>query len=145
MATETQSAATEQVHHTEPASMQSFLADSRKQAAAELRRQSEIMRVCNEHKQPGIAAEAIEQGWSVEKAEVAAMKASLPKPGAAANPHTTTFGNGGQGRVFGCGGARRQHGGGSGCKQACQKAAAWRAVVTRTVGGGVKHRSLLGV
>ncbi|MFN3165576.1 MAG: hypothetical protein ACE37H_00765 [Phycisphaeraceae bacterium] len=51
---------------------------SRKQAADELRRQSAIRNTCGE-KHAEIAAQAIEQGWSVEKAELEVLRASRPK------------------------------------------------------------------
>lgn len=57
----------------------------RAEAAAELRRQAAIRAACKGH--PEIAAKAIEEGWTVEKAELTALRADLPKPGPAANPH----------------------------------------------------------
>jgi len=54
-------------------------------AAADLRRIAGIYKVAAKH--PDIAADAIEQGWSVEKTELAAMKADLKSsPVRTANP-----------------------------------------------------------
>jgi hypothetical protein len=51
---------------------------SRKQAADELRRQAAIRKTCGE-RHAEIAAQAIEGGWSVEKAELEVLRASRPK------------------------------------------------------------------
>jgi signal peptide peptidase SppA len=51
--------------------------DVRKQMSAEMDRIAGIQKVCVEH--PTIAAKAISEGWSVEKAENAALRASLPR------------------------------------------------------------------
>lgn len=59
---------------------------SRKAHAAEAHRVAGINDVCKKH--PKIAAKAIEEGWSVEKAENAALKADLADPTIrAAGPH----------------------------------------------------------
>lgn len=65
------------------------IAESRKAAAAELRRQAEIGKRCAAH--PGIAAEAIEQGWTPDAAELACLKAGLPKVSAPTNPHNPGY------------------------------------------------------
>lgn len=59
---------------TDPAADEA-LKTQRAAAGAELRRQAGIQALCAKH--PTIAADAIEQGWSVEKTELAAMKADL--------------------------------------------------------------------
>ena len=61
------------------------IATMRKQAAVEMERQASISTLCS--KTPKIAAQAIAEGWSVDKAELASMKASLPTGITAANPH----------------------------------------------------------
>lgn len=71
------------------------VATMRKQLAAEAERAAAIHAVCS--KTPDIAAKAIAEGWSVEKAELTSMKASLPANIKAANPHagpTFIFGAG---------------------------------------------------
>jgi len=65
------------------------IAESRKAAAAELRRQGEILKRCAAH--PAIAAEAIEQGWTPDAAELASLKAALPKSSPAQNPHNPGY------------------------------------------------------
>lgn len=65
------------------------IAESRKAAAAELRRQGEILKRCAAH--PAIAAEAIEQGWTPDAAELAALKAALPKSSGPQNPHNPGY------------------------------------------------------
>lgn len=62
--------------------------ESRKAHAAEFKRIAGIQAIAAKH--PAIVAEAIEGGWPVEKAELAAMKADLPKH-VAANPHGPNF------------------------------------------------------
>lgn len=57
----------------------SDISKQRRQQADELRRQARIREVCGD-KHTDIAAKAIEEGWSVEKAELEAMKASRPNP-----------------------------------------------------------------
>lgn len=61
------------------------IAASRAARAAELRRQAGIEQVCA--RQPEIAAKAIEEGWSIEKAELAAMKAGLANNIHPVGPH----------------------------------------------------------
>lgn len=56
----------------------------RAQRAAELQRIAGVEKVCAKH--PSVAAQAITEGWSVEKAELAAMKADLPKGVGPMNP-----------------------------------------------------------
>jgi signal peptide peptidase SppA len=53
-----------------------FLADMRAAAAAEAKRVAAIQKHCANF--PGIAAQAIAEGWTAEKAENAALKAALP-------------------------------------------------------------------
>ena len=60
------------------------VAQMRTEAASELTRQAQIRRVCEGH--PAIAAQAIAEGWSAERAENAALKASLPNGVRAFNP-----------------------------------------------------------
>ena len=79
---------------TAPNETETMLANMRVAAAAEMDRHAAIRAACVG--QEAIAAQAIRENWSLEKAELTALKASLPKPGATANPHTTSFGNGGQ-------------------------------------------------
>ena len=61
------------------------VATMRKQAADEQARISAIQKLCA--KTPDIAGLAIAEGWSVDKAELASMKASLPTGIQATNPH----------------------------------------------------------
>ena len=63
-------------------------AASRKAHAAEFKRIAGIQAIAGKH--PAIVAEAIENGWGVDKTELAAMKADLPKL-TAANPHGPNF------------------------------------------------------
>ena len=59
---------------------------ARKQAADELRRQSKIREVCGD-KHTEIAAKAIEEGWTTDKAELEVLRASRPVIGGAPALH----------------------------------------------------------
>lgn len=63
------------------------VAESRRRVGVELRRQAQIQALDGASRQPAIVAEAIEQGWSVEKSELAIMKANMPKGITPGNPH----------------------------------------------------------
>lgn len=54
---------------------------SRREAAAELRRQAKIRQLCGD-RHADIAAEAIEEGWTVEKTELTVLRASRPSASA---------------------------------------------------------------
>ena len=69
------------------ASVDQDLQAARKQAADELRRQSKIREVCGGN-HTKIAAQAIEEGWSAEKAELEVLRASRPTVNAAPALHT---------------------------------------------------------
>ena len=69
---------TDTVATNEPASAEAVIQQQRATFAAESRRVAGINKVCAKH--PEIAAEAVEKGWSVEKAENAALKADLADP-----------------------------------------------------------------
>ena len=64
------------------------IAKMRAEAAAEATRIAGIQRVAGKH--PTIVAEAIAHAWSVEKAELAAMRADLPTGIGPGNPHVIT-------------------------------------------------------
>jgi signal peptide peptidase SppA len=63
------------------------VADMRKAFAAEQRRIAAIQAIDGAARQPALVAEAIEQGWSAEKAELAVLRANLPKGVAPNRPH----------------------------------------------------------
>jgi len=71
--TETVSASV--VETIEPA-IDNDIKEQKARTAAELRRQANIMKAAGDHK--NIAADAIEQGWTIDKVELEVMKASLP-------------------------------------------------------------------
>ncbi|VTR99228.1 peptidase s49 : Uncharacterized protein OS=Isosphaera pallida (strain ATCC 43644 / DSM 9630 / IS1B) GN=Isop_2434 PE=4 SV=1: Peptidase_S49 [Gemmata massiliana] len=68
----------------------------RQQAAAEVERISGINRVCGTN--TTLAAQAIREGWAVERAELSALRASLASGVSAANPHAGPALNFGRGR-----------------------------------------------
>ncbi len=63
------------------------LRQMRQQTAAELRRQARIRQVAAEH--PEIAAKAIEEGWSGDRAELEVLRASRPNVNTAPAVHTS--------------------------------------------------------
>ncbi len=63
------------------------LRQMRQQTAAELRRQARIRQVAAEH--PEIAAKAIEEGWSGDRAELEVLRASRPNVSTAPAAHTS--------------------------------------------------------
>jgi hypothetical protein len=73
----------------ESASVTPDIEAARKQAADELRRQSKIREVCGGSggKHTEIAAKAIEEGWTTEKAELEVLRASRPVIGGAPALH----------------------------------------------------------
>jgi len=72
------------------------VAQMRQQAAAEVDRIANIQRVCGGN--ATLAAQAIREGWAVERAELAALRASLANGVTAANPHAGPHLNFGRGR-----------------------------------------------
>jgi hypothetical protein len=74
---------------TKQASVTPDIEAARKQAADELRRQSKIREICGGSggKHTEIAAKAIEEGWSTEKAELEVLRASRPVIGGAPALH----------------------------------------------------------
>ena len=72
------------------------IAQMRQQAAAEIDRISGINRVCGTN--TTLAAQAIREGWAVERTELSALKASLASGVSAANPHAGPALNFGRGR-----------------------------------------------
>ncbi|TWT74831.1 phage major capsid protein [Allorhodopirellula solitaria] len=63
---------------TKPSKQTSPVDDMRAEAAAESRRISGIRKLCAE-KHPDIEADAIEQGWSITKTELAVLRSERPK------------------------------------------------------------------
>jgi signal peptide peptidase SppA len=63
------------------------VAETRRRVGVELRRQAAIQAIDGASRQPAIVAEAIEQGWSAEKAELHILRANLPKGITPGNPH----------------------------------------------------------
>ncbi len=63
------------------------VAETRRRVGIELRRQAQIQAIDGASRQPAIVAQAIEEGWSAEKAELAIMKANMPKGITPGNPH----------------------------------------------------------
>ncbi|MEX2388786.1 MAG: hypothetical protein WD534_12985 [Phycisphaeraceae bacterium] len=62
---------------TPPQDTDDHIAAMRTSTATELRRQAKIRQVASDH--PDIAAKAIEEGWSSDKAELEVLRASRPK------------------------------------------------------------------
>jgi signal peptide peptidase SppA len=63
------------------------VAESRRRVGIELRRQAQIQAIDGASRQPAIVAQAIEEGWSAEKAELHILRANLPKGITPGNPH----------------------------------------------------------
>ena len=70
----------------QPVTVTADIEAARKQAADELRRQSKIREVCGD-KHTEIAAKAIEEGWTTDKAELEVLRASRPVIGGAPALH----------------------------------------------------------
>lgn len=83
----TESVGTAAAPSAPPAPIADPVADLRRQAGAELRRQAAIQALDGAARQPALVARAIEEGWAVERAELAIMKANLPRGITPGNPH----------------------------------------------------------
>jgi signal peptide peptidase SppA len=65
-------------------------AEANRRIAANFRRIADIQKVAAKH--PAILAQAVEEGWTAEAAELAVLRADVPKTPAASNPHLITAG-----------------------------------------------------